>query len=149
MDELRIVTLFTIAPLIIVMAAMFLWNLWLAPYRLLDEKLDRIEKSSSQPGETTLEIKYDRADPAKWKHVQELKLFQAAELCGGVSPHGASEGSNDRARAAYSELLAALRAGTLKGSDEPEWANFHTRIKRKDLQKYLGKRGDYPEFLKD
>ena len=46
-------------------------------------------------------------------------------------------------------LLAALRSGTLKGSDKPDIVGPHTRIKRKDLQEYFAGRKEKPEFLCD
>ena len=89
------------------------------------------------------------ADLNRWKHVQRLKLYQVAELCGGVSPRESTTGSNDTARAVYSELYAALTAGDLKGSDPPHRVSSWTYIERKNLQKYFTGRDDSPEFLKD
>ena len=148
-SEAVILILFTIAPFGAAAIVVFLWNLWLAPYKIIHDKLDRIEKFGSQPGEATLGLNTTPANPSIWKHAQELKLFQIAELSGGLSPHGPSEGSNDIARAVYSELFAALEAGTLKGSSIPGFPTLYTRVKRKDLQKYFSGRDDCPEFLKE
>ena len=149
MSELNIFALYVFAPLGILTSIVFLWSLWLAPYRIIDEKLDRIERSSGQLGAPSLGFNTGLTDPARWKHTRSLKLYQVAEISGGISPHGPSEGSNDLARAVYSELFAALQAGELKGSHGSDSIHLHTRIKREDLQKYFSRRKDCPEFLKD
>ena len=144
MQEVSLMLLYTVAPVGAFAILVFLWNLWIAPYRIMDEKLDLIAEHR-QPGQASI----GRAVPASWKHVKKLELYQVAEISGGISPHALSKGSNDRARAVYSELLAALQGGELKGSDVPEYANSHTRIERSDLQRYFAGRKDCPEFLKD
>ena len=129
------------------MSIVFLWNLWLAPYKLMGDKLDKVASSVHSLGPVA---KVPEApDLERWKRVAFLKLYQVAELCGGISPGVGSsvERSNDASRAIYSELEAALRSGDLKGGDE--WANAYTPIKHKDLQKYFSGREDCPEFLKE
>ena len=147
MDELRILALYTFGPIGILVSIVFLWNMWLAPYRLMEDKLDEVASNVHSPGAVA---KVPEApDLGRWKRVTVLKLYQVAELCGGISPGvvAAIERSNDASRAIYSELEAALISDDLKGSDE--WANEYTRIKRKDLQNYFSGRDDFPEFLKD
>ncbi len=147
-DEAVILILFTIAPFVAAAIVVFLWNLWLAPYKLMGDKLDEIASHIHSLG--TVAKAPEAPDLERWKYVTSLKLYQVAELCAGVSP---SEfpivRSNDASRAIYSELEAALRSDDLKGSDGPKWANEYTRIKRKDLQKYFSGRDDCPEFLKE
>ena len=145
-SEAVILILFTIAPFGIAAIVVFLWNLWLAPHKLMGDKLDEVVSHIHSLGTVT---KVPEApDLELWKRVTSLQLYQVAALCGGVSTNEVSiVRSNDASSAIYSELEAALRSGDLKGNDH--WANSNTRIKRKDLQKYFSGRDDFPEFLKE
>ena len=145
MEEAHISVLYFFSPFIAIAFVVFLWNLWLAPYRLMDERIDEL---ANRKGETPSRVNTTPADPSRWKPVQELELYKVAELCGGLSPLRVIEGSNDVAKAVYTELIAALRSGELKGSNEPEYAYEGTLIKRKDLQEYFKGRDDFPGFLK-
>ena len=149
MDEIRILALYTFSPFGMIVAIVFLWELWLAPYKLIDEKLVEISDKTSPPELVGKAI--ESPDIGRWKRVSVLRLYQVAELCGGVSPgHDYTEGSNDRARAAYTELEAALKSGQLKGSTpRPSDVSGWTRICRKELQTYFEKHQGCPEFLKD
>ena len=148
-DEAVILILFTIGPFVAAAIVVFLWNLWLAPYKLMGDKLDEVASNVHSLG--TVVKAPEAPDWERWKRVPALKLYQVAELCGGISPGvgSAVARSNDASRAIYSELEEALRSDDLKGSHEPKWANEHTRIKRKDLQEYFSGRDDYPAFLKE
>ena len=147
MDELRILALYTFGPIGIIVSIVFLWNLWLAPYRLMEDKFDEFASNVHSLG--TVVKAPEAPDFERWKRVSSLQLYQVAELCGGISPGVVSsvERSNDASRAIYSELQAALISGDLKGGDE--WVHEYTPIKHKDLQKYFAGRDDCPEFLKD
>ena len=148
MDELRILAVYVLTPIGALAGLGFLWNLWLAPFKLLDEKIDDIQVSATAESKKVQKVpNVTPAKPADWRHAVELALYQVAELSGGISPHLTSEGSNDRARATYSELKASLRSGKLKGHGEN--VNMYTRIRRDNLQKYFEGRNDCPEFLKD
>ena len=119
MDELRILALYTFGPIGMVVSVVFLWNLWLAPYRLMEDKFDEFASNVHSLG--TVAKVPEAPDLERWKRVTSLKLYQVAELCGGVSPSEFSiVRSNDASSALYSELEAALRSGDLKGDDE--WA---------------------------
>ena len=146
-NEAVIMILFTLAPFGVVAIVVFLWNLWLAPHKLMGDKLDEVASHIHSLG--TVAKVPEAPDVERWKIVTSLKLYQVAELCGGISPGvvDLGERSNDASRAIYSELEAALRSGDLKGGDN--WANAYTRIKREDLQKYFSGRDDCPEFLKE
>ena len=149
MDEIRILALYTFGPIGMVFAIVFLWELWLAPYKLIDEKLVEISDKRHFPkvvGEAS-----ESPHVKQWKRVSSLHLYQVAELCGGISPDNTiTQGSNDRARAAYTELEAALRSRELKGDfDRPSDVSEYTRISRKELQGYFAKHQGCPEFLKD
>ena len=146
-SEAVIMILFTLAPFGVVAIVVFLWNLWLAPHKLMGDKLDEVASHIHSLG--TVAKVPEAPDLELWKRVTSLKLYQVAALCGGISPGVVSsvERSNDASRAIYSELQAALRSGDLKGSDD--WAQDSTRIKRKDLQKYFSGRDDLPELFKE
>ena len=147
MNDLLILALYPLGTISLLGVLGFIWNLWLAPFRIINDRLDTIEESK-QPTEASQKVaNISPANPDRWRHVTELKLYQVAELSGGVSPDLPSGGSNDTARAVFSELQSALRSGTLRGHDK--YANKYTRIKRKELRSYFAGRDDYPEFLKD
>ena len=148
-DEAVILILFTIGPFVAAAIVVFLWNLWLAPYKLMGDKLDEVASHISSLG--TVVKAPEAPDLERWKRVPDLKLYQVAELCGGISPGvvAAVERSNDASRAMYSELEAALLSDDLKGKERAGWVNEYTRIKRKDLQEYFSGRDDCPAFLKE
>ena len=110
MAEIRVLALYTFGPLVMIVTTVFLWELWLAPYKLIDEKLVEISGKLHLPEVVGKAI--ESPDFEQWKRVSNMRLYQVAELCGGVSPGNTiTQGSNDRARATYMELEAALRSG--------------------------------------
>ena len=145
-NEAVIMILFTLAPLGVFAIVVFLWNLWLAPHKLMGDKLDKV--ASHIHSLSTVAKVPEAPDVERWKRVTSLKLYQVAELCGGISPGViySGERSNDASRAIYSELEAACHSGVLKVGNG--WANAYTPIKREELQKYFSGRDDCPEFLK-
>ena len=148
-DELHILLVYTITPISILIVLVFLYNLWLAPYREVWDRLDLIEEHRDAPVQAERVVNTTPANLDDWRHVQELKVYQIAELSGGISPPRTSEGSTARARAICTELVAALRARKIKGHWAPKFANNVTRIKRKELPRYFKGRDDYPDFLRD
>ena len=146
-DEAVIMSLFTLAPLGVIAIVVFLWNLWLAPHKLMGDKLGEVASHIHSLG--TVAKVPEEPDVERWKRVTSLKLYQVAELCAGISPGVTYLGErfNDASKAIYSELEAALHLGDLKIGNG--WANADTLIKREDLQKYFSGRDDCPEFLKE
>ena len=96
MDEFKILALFTVVPFGVVFLGVFLWNLWLAPYRIVNEKLDSMKANLGRPkhivGWNPLPT-----NPDQWKHAEELELYQVAEVSGGRTPAAVSYGSTDTA----------------------------------------------------
>ena len=155
-DATIILSLFSIVPFAISWIVVFAWNLWLAPFKQLDEKIDRINEERSGAVANTKTLSIEKPDFDRWKRVSVLKVYQVAELCGGVSPGSKPPvGSNDISRAVWSELGAALRSGKLHGLNlegiplKGKYASASTGITRADLKRYFDGRDDYPEFLKD
>ena len=120
-DEAVILILFTIVPFVAAVILVFLWNLWLAPYKLMGDKFDEVASHIHSLG--TVVKAPEAPDLERWKRVTDLKLYQVAELCGGISPGvvAAVERSNDASRAIYSELEAALLSDDLKGKERAGW----------------------------
>ncbi len=62
MNELILIALYTSATAVIVLAdflIVFLWNLWLAPYRILNERIDGIEKKRERAEQINKKRKMD------------------------------------------------------------------------------------------
>ncbi len=65
----------------------FLWNLWLAPYRVLNDRLDELAKSSGGPrGSLTVRATNVRLDVKLWDGTRIFKLGDAACLWVNVPP---------------------------------------------------------------
>ena len=113
-SEAVILILFTIAPFGAAAIVVFLWNLWLAPYKLMVDKFDEFASNVHSLG--TVVKTPEAPDLERWKRVSSLKLYQVAELYGGISPGlvPSFESSNDASRAIYSELQASLISGDLR-----------------------------------
>ena len=146
MDELKILFLWGFGPLGIVVSSVFLWNLWLAPFKSLEKKISDLEHpgSSTEAGEPTLE----QADLRKWKHVLAFQVWQLADLCAGLSPKNQGSRQTDAARAAYEQLSQAVKYGAIEvdSSEEDKHISFQI-VKRSELKRYFQNLGKVPEFL--
>ena len=146
MDELKILFLWGFGPLGIVVSGVFLWNLWLAPFKSLEKKISDLEHpgSSTEAGEPTLE----QADLRKWKPVLALQVWQTADLCAGLSPKNSGSRKTDAARAAYEQLSQAVKHGEIKvdRSEEDKHISFKI-VERSELKRYFQDLGKVPEFL--
>lgn len=147
MDELKILFLWGFGPLGMVVSGVFLWNLWLAPFKSLEKKISDLEHpgSSTEAGEPTLE----QADLRNWKDVLAFQVWQAADLCAGLSPtkyDGLRK--TDAARAAYAQLSQAVKYGEINVDRSEEGKNIiWTIVKRSELKRYFEHLGKVPEFL--
>ena len=158
LDELKDVSLY-LSAIGVAALGIFLWNLWLAPYRIMNERLDdaleRLPVSQGQNASTPPQP----ADPSAFANYNNFSLNEAACLWSGLEPH--SPISEAAARANFGLLKSALISrelestwgddlarvvDTLEGTDEPRGG---VRIRRSDLRNYAESIGDVPEFLKE
>ena len=136
MTRLGIGFLYGLGSLFAVVGLVFLWNLWLAPYRLIDER--------GKPGPAP-----ESADPSAWRNVPELKIWEAADICAGISPTDSAKRMNDRSRALLAQLIGAVEDGTLHPVvHDGAWGVKHYRVKREELKRYFTELGEVPEFLR-
>ena len=138
-------------------APVLLWNLWLAPYRLMGERLDTAIRNSVlvDPASTRSP---EKADMIAWVDVEVLELWQAACLWVGLEPHNPLQ--TQEARAMLAQLLGATRLHKLKcpidlnlgasGDLDPAWVSDTQRTTQMDLAHYARTTGQsIPAFLKD
>ena len=111
-DELHILLVYTITPISILIVLVFLYNLWLAPYREVWDRLDLIEEHRDAPVQAERVVNTTPANLDDWRHVQELKVYQIAELSGGF-------------------LLTGLPRGPMieRGPFAPSWSRPFERVR--------------------
>lgn len=132
-----------------VLVLVFLWNLWLAPYRLILERVKTSTGPSVDSENSTPKPDLEGADPLAWRSVPEFQIWQVADLCGGISPESSGGKKNDAARAMLAQLLGDLTIGRLipiadRHSDKGRFA----RIPRTELRRYFAELGEIPDFLR-
>ena len=82
-QEVSRVFLYVVAGALFVVIPTFLWNLWLAPYRIMQECLDDAIKNN-QLSNTAIPRGVDLAD---YRHHKNVLLYEAACLWVEVEPH--------------------------------------------------------------
>ena len=131
----------------------FGWNLWLAPYRLLNEKMD--QRSVRHPSSPD----YRQPNVKHWEGTKTFKLGDAACLWVGVRPHDPIE--DDRAAGKIAQLSGAMMCGEIpynpagglraitnlmEGKRRP-WPEYSLPISAVALRKYADAVNDVPPFL--
>ena len=113
------------ASIFFVLVPTFLWNLWLAPYRLMEKRLD----SEINGIKTSMEFvpsddikEPDKVDVSYYQNHENLSLYEAACLWVGIEPHHPIR--DQKARAKLSHLKGAIRSHKLNC----EWGNTFTRF---------------------
>ena len=135
--------LYGVSPVLVIAILRLLWNLWLAPYCLLEKSLGKLEAFVDSAPEGTP----DPAIPANWKIVPILEMWRWAQVLAGVSPAGYYQ-KNDAGRAFHALLKAAIESGELKTKTRYESEPVdHRRIEKEELIRFLEKCGDVPEVL--
>ena len=130
----------------------FLWNLWLAPYRMLNERLDEATKlqsdsATSRPGPVVVSA-YDGTST--------FKLGDAACIWVGVQPHCPI--ADQAAAAMFTKLSGAVMdgdlprpAGLIYGlsalTGQPLWPRHTHPVSATALRRYAERIGDVPPFL--
>lgn len=131
----------------------FLWNLWLAPYRILaerfNERLNTHKEESSDPPKS--------ADFSDYKNYTDIELYGAACLWVGLEPHYPLRDS--KAKAKLGLLKSAIRKKKLSSSWQSSSLKDiyegvtdrsptdHQPVSMIALRKYADFIGDVPTFL--
>ena len=150
------ILLFTFAFLGVSIVPIFLWNLWLAPYKILEEQIELLGEQLYSAREAKPSEKADVWDYTK--HTNFL-LYEAACLWAGLEPHRPIV--DKKARAKLSQLKSAIRCGdllcvwgntwsklidALNGSDVRSPSDTQ-RVSVVELRRYAEKKYDVPDFL--
>ena len=149
MDKLWDSMLYVVVPVVVLTIVAFMWNLWLAPFRLLSGRLEAAINSLNPVMVQDASKEPEQADFRKWDKVQTFKIWQVAYLMCGLSPVQAFPQRTDAVRASFSQLEAAVNTGQLKTHSRDRQKSIeYQRVSRKDLGLYFSECGEVPEFLK-
>ena len=137
-----------------------LWNLWLAPYRIMEERLNSIQENKVFGGTSPQPEPIKLVDFADYKNHKNIELFGAACLWGGLEPHYPLRDSKTKAK--LSQLKSVIRSGDLLCQWKSGWESFSEIAGGKPpkrspdddqpvsmiaLRKYADTIGDVPQFL--
>ena len=147
MDEIWIVGCY-LAVAFLLLVFSFLWNLWLAPYRLINEKMD--QRGVRRP----LSPDYRKPNVKNWEGTKTFKLGDAACLWVGVRPRDPIE--EDQAAGKFAQLSGAMMSREipynpgvfffLTSGKEP-WPTYAQSVSAVSLRRYADQIGDVPPFL--
>ena len=153
MEEMTMVGIAVISGLTPI-AILFLWNLWLAPYRLMEERLEESLASGKLPAPTPVPIEID---VAAYKGYPNFLLYEAACLWVEIEPHYPVEHS--MAKIKLGQLKSAIRGHELycvkRGglaalyvamNGGSGWTD-HEQVSSVELRQYADRIGDVPKFL--
>ena len=150
MDEVW-VFVFWLAAVFLLFVFSFGCNLWLAPYRLINKKMD--QRSVRHP----LSPDYRQPNVKHWEGTKTFKLGDAACLWVGVRPHSPID--DDRAEGKFALLSSAmisgeipyrpggLRALTNALEGKRPWPEYSYPVSAIYLRKYADRTNDVPTFL--
>ena len=136
--------------------ALFLWNLWLARYRLLSERIEGINSKSLQ-ATASLRKRPREFNVKHWEDTKTFKLGDAACLWVNVRPHDPIE--DDRAQGKFAQLRAAMMSGEIPYTPRGLrmlanllvgnrlWLEYSHPVSAIALRKYADKTNDVPKFL--
>ena len=156
-QEVSRIFLYVVAGALFVVIPTFLWNLWLAPYRIMQECLDDAIKNN-QLSNTEIPRGVDLAD---YSHHKNVLLYEAACLWVEVEPHHPVR--HPRAKAKLSLLKSAIRGGELVcywendfvrvmnaiSGGKPRSPDNRQQVTLVALRRYADRIGELPEFLRE
>ena len=134
----------------------FLHYLWLAPFKVMNERLDNAIISESLSHNAKFK-EVSHVDVSYWNGTQVFQLGDAACLWVEVEPHNPI--TDVRAKAAFTRLSGAMKNGQLPYapnaiaafagavSGESQWPKHTQDISAISLRKYADKTGSVPLFL--
>ena len=149
------VGLYVVAFIVTAIVPTFLWNLWLAPYRLMEESI-----GNAIAGDRIIMEEIPTLCIEDWEKVEVLHLHQAACLWVNVVPHYPIR--DQRARAALAQLKGAIKTGKLfceenrysllvhaLAASKIPWVKDNEAVTRNELAKYARLLAQpIPDFLK-
>ena len=151
MTEASDIVLYVLAFIGVAFLPLFLSNLWLAPYRLMNEKMD--QRSVRRPSSPD----YRQPNVKHWEGTKAFKLGDAACLWVGVRPHSPIE--DDRASGKFAQLSGAMmrneipyKPGGVQAltnflEGKRPWPEYSFPVSAIVLRKYADAVNDVPAFL--
>lgn len=138
----------------------FLWNLWLAPYRILEERLDNKLSVTEKSTSSNSPKEPQPANAALYQNHKTLSLYEAACLWVEIEPHYPIV--DQRAGAKLSCLKGAVRNGELVCAWRSSWTHIvdtvqgirdktptdSQEVAMVALRRYAEKIGSIPLFLR-
>ena len=132
---------------------LFLYNLWLAPYKILKEAIDNIPKSRGITAQGSLGQDFNIKN---WEGIRVYQLGDAACLWVSIPPHEPIE--SEKAFAMFKRLSGAVVSGQLKCNagwgglnsflrGEAWWPRHGQMVLAVSLRRYADDIGDVPPFL--
>ena len=117
-DELGTLVTILFAAVVFEFLSVYLWNLWLAPYLVIEEHITKMilipANPSQVPAADGLRAERHETSPSAWKTVPAFKIWAAPDLSVGVAPGAAESRPTDRTRAMLVRLVGAVRSGKLR-----------------------------------
>ena len=154
MTEAWDIALYCLAFIGVAFLPVFVWSLWLAPYGLLKEEIDRLPKAVGPTLRGSLSTGFNLSD---WEGVRVFQLGDAACLWVGVEPH--SPISHPKALAMFKRLSGEVVGGRLQCNTgwaglsnlfggEPWWPKHPQTVSAISLRRYADGIGEVPPFLR-
>ena len=137
MNEWTIFIIYTLVPLGGFAFLLFLWNLWLAPYRLLSE--------ASPSAEIEKEANWK-----EWAKVPKFTAWQAARLWVNLEPDFNTDSGPSYPvfrRLKYDATSGKVKAIPRLIHGQPLEVDRHTEFDRDELVRYAKENGEKPKFL--
>ena len=137
---------------------LFLWNLWLAPYRIMKEEVEQLRANSGGPRASLSATPVTaRLNVKHWEGTKTFQLGVASCLWVEVRPHDPIE--DDRAAGKFAQLSGAMmrgeipyRPGGLRAlsnaiDGKAAWPSYSHPISAVALRRYADATNDVPAFL--
>ena len=156
MKEASDIVFYIVAFFGVAFVPLFLWNLWLAPYRLLSERIKE-NTSKGLQATATLGKRPGELNVKHWEGTKTFKLGDAACLWVSVRPHDPIE--DDRAEGKFAQLSSAMMRGDIPYKPgglraianliegKGPWPVYSHPVSSIALRKYADETNDVPKFL--
>ena len=165
MTEASEIVLYALAFVGVAVFPLFLWNLWLAPYWLINEKFGQLQNQRNKggglqgriSGTASLGLHPGHFNVKHWEGVKAFKLGEAACLWANIRPHSPIE--DDRAAGKFAQLSSAMMRGEIPYTPgglraltnflegKRPWPEYSQPVSAISLRKYANGTNDVPPFL--
>lgn len=117
-EEWSVWASYVLAPTVVFALVLFLWNLFLAPFRLVDEKLNAaLAGGGSQPANLRM-FDFEPPNYGAWRACETAAIVEIARLCAEEEPH--STPMSGREKPFVNLIMDGVRVGEVRRSDAVE-----------------------------